>query len=310
MTLHPTRCGVRLGRRACDYAIVRGPYRIFAREYPGRGPALVLLHGYPDNTDLYDALVPKLRGHRVVTFDFLGWGRSSKPQRFPYTFAGEEADLNAVVAQLKLGRIALVGHDAGVVAATNWALDHVDQVASLTLMNGFYAPAPTLRPPPLAALFALSFLHPSSPLAGTLAGFDESLSPIVSEMYADPAIFDGMFAGMERGFFSRPQEAAHFIPLFLRQFTGARNSIAALRSLTANMLPTVLNDAKRLPALARAPFPLHLVWGAHDPYTNVGVARSLHEAAPHSTLTVLAHAHHNLQIDEPGTIAALLMRPT
>jgi haloalkane dehalogenase len=308
-TPHPTRCGIWLGRQACDYAIARGPYRIFAREYPGRGPALVLLHGFPDDSDLYDALVPQLRGRRVVTFDFLGWGQSSKPQRYHYTFAGQETDINAVIAQLRLGRVALVAHDAGVVAATNWALDHTEQVESLTLMNGFYAPAPTLRPPPLAALFALGQLPLGSSLAGALGGFDQSLRPIVSEMSENPAVFDAVFTGTERQFFSSAREAGHYIPLFLRRFTGPRNSIAALRSLTANMLATVTADAQRLPALARASFPVHLIWGARDPYTNLGVAESLRQAVPHATLTVLAHAHHNLQIDQPETLAQLLKRP-
>ncbi len=308
-TPHPTRCSISLRRRACDYAIARGPYRLFAREYPGRGPAVVLLHGFPDDSDLYDALVPELRGRRVVTFDFLGWGQSSKPQHRRYTFAGQEADLNAVITQLRLGPVALVAHDAGVVAATNWALDHPQQVASLTLTNGFYAPAPTLRPPPLAALFALGQLQPGSPLAGQLGGFDESLSPIVADMSEDPAVFDAVFTGMERQFISRRQDAARYIPLFLRQFTGPRNSIAALRSLTADMLPTVIADARRLPELARAPFPIHLIWGARDPYTNLGVAESLRHSVPRATLNVLAHAHHDLQIDQPGPIAQLLSRP-
>jgi haloalkane dehalogenase len=307
--LHPTRCDVWLGRHVCDYSIARGPYRIFAREYPGRGPALVLLHGFPDDSDLYDALVPRLRGRRVVTFDFLGWGRSSKPQRFHYTFANQEADLNAVITQLGLRRVELVAHDAGDVAATNWALDHRDQVASLTLQNGFYAPAPTLRPPPLAAVFSLGQLPPDSPLAGQLGGFDASLSLIVSEMSHHPAVFDAIFTGMERQFFSSPQNAAHYMPLFLRPFSGPRNSIAPLRSLTANMLPTVIADARRLPALANARFPIHLIWGARDPYTNVGVAESLRQAVPHATLNVLAHAHHNVQIDQSAAVAQLVTRP-
>jgi hypothetical protein len=40
-----------------------------------------------DNHRLYDPVVPLLRGHGVVTFDFLGWEQSSKPSHYSYTFA-------------------------------------------------------------------------------------------------------------------------------------------------------------------------------------------------------------------------------
>jgi pimeloyl-ACP methyl ester carboxylesterase len=62
----------------------RGPYGLYAELTPGSGVPLVLMHGFPDNTHLYDRLVPRLAGRRpVVRFDFLGWGRSDKPQCYP-----------------------------------------------------------------------------------------------------------------------------------------------------------------------------------------------------------------------------------
>src|SRR3954453_10106108 len=65
-------------------------HTLYARDYPGSGPALVLMHGFPDNLHLYDRLVPYLKGRHVVTFDFLGWGRSDKPRDHTYTFAEQE----------------------------------------------------------------------------------------------------------------------------------------------------------------------------------------------------------------------------
>src|SRR5215475_2639404 len=59
-----------------SHTIQRGSHRIYAREYPGSEPALVLMHGFPDDLALYDRLVPFLNGRHVVLFDFLGWGRS------------------------------------------------------------------------------------------------------------------------------------------------------------------------------------------------------------------------------------------
>ncbi|MBV9229283.1 MAG: alpha/beta fold hydrolase, partial [Chloroflexi bacterium] len=46
----------------------------------------MLMHGFPDNMHLYDRLLPWLaESRRVITFDFLGWGQSSKPTNYPYT---------------------------------------------------------------------------------------------------------------------------------------------------------------------------------------------------------------------------------
>src|SRR4029453_16819761 len=84
------------------HTLARGPHRISAREYPGSEPALVLMHGFPDDLQLYDRLVPQLAGRRVILFDFLGWGRSDKPDGYPYTFENLQGDLDAVIAQLQL----------------------------------------------------------------------------------------------------------------------------------------------------------------------------------------------------------------
>jgi pimeloyl-ACP methyl ester carboxylesterase len=44
------------------------------------------MHGFPDNTHLYDRLSPYLSPpRRVVLFDFLGWGSSDKPSGYAYT---------------------------------------------------------------------------------------------------------------------------------------------------------------------------------------------------------------------------------
>ena len=62
-----------------DRFVPRGSYRIHVRERRGEEPAIVLMHGFPDNHHLYDRLIPHLEDRHVVTFDFLGWGESDKP---------------------------------------------------------------------------------------------------------------------------------------------------------------------------------------------------------------------------------------
>jgi len=63
--------------------VQRGQRRIYAREYSGEEPTIILIHGFPDNLHLYDRLIPNLSQRRVITFDFLGWGASDKPLGYP-----------------------------------------------------------------------------------------------------------------------------------------------------------------------------------------------------------------------------------
>ena len=57
-----------------DEPIVRrDDHRLYVRDYGGKEPAIVLMHGIPDNLQLDDRLVPRLSPlRRVITFDFLG----------------------------------------------------------------------------------------------------------------------------------------------------------------------------------------------------------------------------------------------
>jgi haloalkane dehalogenase len=87
-------------------------HRIYARDYWGEEPTIILLHGFPDNLHLYDRLIPYLSPQRrLVTFDFLGWGASDKPAGFSYTSANQMLELDAVINQLGLEEIVLVAHD-------------------------------------------------------------------------------------------------------------------------------------------------------------------------------------------------------
>jgi haloalkane dehalogenase len=150
----------------------RGGHRINAREYPGQEPAIVLMHGFPDDLHLYDRLVPELAGRRVVTFDFLGWGVSDKPTGHPYTAANQTSDLDAVIGQLGLGQVTLVVHDASGPPGIDWALEHPDRVAALVLLNTYDCRMPGLRSPEAIWLFPTSLVRwaarPVSRLFGDL----------------------------------------------------------------------------------------------------------------------------------------------
>ena len=286
--------------------IPRAGYRIAAYVHPGRGPAIVLSHGFPDNHHLYDSVVPLLRGREVVTFDFLGWGRSSKPAHYSYTFAGQEQDLNAVIQSLHLGRVVLVAHDASVPAVLNWSLDHPGHVASIILSNGFYAPVAGSGPPTLAGIFALgqwpitASLGPLPP--GTAYGFNS----LMNGLSHDPRLLKELLTWQESTFIANRATARKFIPLFTQQFLAKPSTLGPLRSFAGNLFAAVTNDAARVPSLTSLDVPVHIIWGARDPNLNLSVADALHQEIPHSTLTIFSNAHHNLMLDDPTQFAAIV----
>ncbi len=90
-----------------EHRIPQGQGSLSVRDYAGSGPAFVLLHGFPDNSHIYDDLIPYLTaaGRRTIAFDFLGFGASDKPEGASYSFEQQLGDLQAVVETLGLDEI-------------------------------------------------------------------------------------------------------------------------------------------------------------------------------------------------------------
>ena len=50
--------------------------RLHVMDFPGDEPALVVMHGFPDDSRIYNRLAPLLTPRRVVAVDWLGYGRT------------------------------------------------------------------------------------------------------------------------------------------------------------------------------------------------------------------------------------------
>jgi non-heme chloroperoxidase len=80
----------------------------------GSGTPVVLIHGYPLNGASWEKQVPVLlgAGHRVITYDRRGFGKSSQPTT-GYNYDTFAEDLHKLVTQLDLRDFALVGFSMG-----------------------------------------------------------------------------------------------------------------------------------------------------------------------------------------------------
>jgi pimeloyl-ACP methyl ester carboxylesterase len=289
--------------RFTERSVERGTYRIHVRDYPGKGPALVLMHGFPDDLHLYDRVFPYLRGRRVVAFDFLGWGQSDKPSpdRWAYTFDAQKKDLEAVVSALKLDKPVLVAHDASGPAAVNFALDGPSRVGGLVLLNTFYGITPTILPPEAVAIFG-----DLTDLRRTPDGPDSpwTFSRLGDAIASNPRIARWLYYWQVGGFIRDRAVRRELLPKLWASF---RTSIRSFRALDMDLLNTLLADTARAPELATLGKPVRIVFGDEDPYLNAGVARTLHTQIPGSELFLVKGAHHYVQVDEPRRVARLLL---
>ena len=104
----------------------------------GDGPAVVLLHGFPDFWYSWRHQIPALAaaGFRVVAPDMRGFGLSDKPGRISdYSLDRLAADVANLVAHLGESTATIVGHDWGGLVAWATAAWHPDLVDRLVVMN-------------------------------------------------------------------------------------------------------------------------------------------------------------------------------
>ncbi len=110
----------------------------------GGGPAVLLLHGYPETHAMWHKVAPALaRDYTVVCADLRGYGDSSKPMGLPdhsnYSKRAMARDMAEVMTRLGHRKFHLVGHDRGGRVAHRLARDHGggarSRVMSLTVLD-------------------------------------------------------------------------------------------------------------------------------------------------------------------------------
>ena len=121
----------------------------------GTGPAVLLLHGYPQTWYEYRAVMPELAEHFTVVAPALrGAGGSSAPSD-GYDKKTMAQDLRALLTSLDLNEpVNLVGHDIGTMVAYAYAAQYPDGVAKLVLSEA---------PIPDSSIYRFPSLTPAGP---------------------------------------------------------------------------------------------------------------------------------------------------
>lgn len=112
---------------------------LFYHDLPGTAPALVMLHGLGSSASSWyprAAHHPRLRGHRCLLVDFLGYGYSDRPRSYNYSMESQAENVASLLDHLGLSHCVVTGHSMGGSIAILLADSRPDLVSQLIVAEG------------------------------------------------------------------------------------------------------------------------------------------------------------------------------
>ena len=101
------------------------------------GKSIMLLHGKNFNGAYWEQTAKSLTelGYRVIIPDQIGFGKSSKPKHFQYSFHELAASTKKILDHLQIGKVIVLGHSMGGMVATRFAVMYPESVEKFILEN-------------------------------------------------------------------------------------------------------------------------------------------------------------------------------
>ncbi len=264
---------------------IKGPFPIFALD-EGRGPPIVLLHGFGASHYTWRYLIADLkRDYRVIAIDLKGFGNSGKPVDGKYSIFDQADLVTQFIRRKGLDNVTLVGHSMGGAVALATTLKLLENssrspIQRLVLLDSlaYSQPLPlymkVLRTPGISHI-GVSLLTPEfqARTALNFAYYNKDLIPEISvKEYAKPLqTLDGKLAVM--------QTASQIVP--------------------ANLEKTV-EKYKQIK------HPTLLIWCRHDKIVPVRNGRRLHQDIRTSTLRIVDKCGHIPHEERPEETTMLI----
>jgi len=255
--------------------VVRVPGAELWVELTGKGPPVVLIHGFTLDARMWGGVVAALSPeHSVLSYDVRGFGRSSMPAE-PYA---HRDDLRALLDAKRLDRVHVVGHSVGAHQALEFALSYPERVESLALLD-LSALGGFAFPPDIAAAFG------AIDKAAKAQGVDAAKAIWRDVSWFAPAR-------------ERPDVAAA-LDAMLASYSGWH---------WLNKNPALPLDPPAVTRLREVRARTLVVVGERSLPYNHEIAERLTSEIPNATKVVLARVGHMMPMEEPDAVSAALLR--
>jgi pimeloyl-ACP methyl ester carboxylesterase len=262
--------------------------RIFYRDH-GNGPALVLLHGFPTwSYDWANTVPALLKHHRVITFDFPGYGFSDKRGSVDFSVGGAADSVQQLMANLGIKTAALVTHDFGGIVGQE-LLDRrrngqiTFDIAGVHMLNCGIVYA-AYRPTQIQKLLSMPAMGAIIAKQITKEKLLVSLNSARGSQKLSSAEFDQMWIGISRDY-------GHQLAHRHVSYNGERD----------------VHHARWESALFEYDGPLQLLWGLLDPVSGKHVLDIARPRLPNARIVELPQVGHFPQSEAPLEVANAIL---
>ncbi len=264
---------------------------IFYREAgPANAPVILLLHGFPSSSRMFDTLMPELADrYHLVAPDYPGFGNSDAPppDKFTYTFDAIAEIIGAFTEAVHLDRYALYVQDYGGPVGYRLAVAHPERVTALIVQNAVAHEEGLGRLQAARTGFWADRAANEAKYRAGLASVENSRQRHVGSS-PHPERYSPDLWRDEVAFLARPGEADIMSDLFYDYRNNPAAYPAWQRWLRERQPPTLV------------------IWGRYDPTFDIAEVAALKRDVPKAEMHVLDAGHFAL--DEATSDAARLMR--
>jgi pimeloyl-ACP methyl ester carboxylesterase len=287
----PVGSGVSANRSTTYKIVTVKGLNIFYREAgPSNGPAILLLHGFPSSSRMFDTLMPLLADrYHLIAPDYPGFGNSEapSPENFSYTFDAIADVVDAFTQAIHLDRYALYLQNYGGPVGYKLAVAHPERVIGLIIQNAVAHEEGLGRLQAVRSGFWADRAANEEKYRAGLASLEVARLRHVNGS-PHPERYDPDLWKDEAAFLARPGEADIQSDLFY-DYRNNLNAFPAWQSWLRERRPPTL-----------------IVWGRYDPVFGIAEVEALKRDLPKAEVHMLDAGHFAL--DESVVDVARLMR--
>ena len=260
------------------------PVKLFYEE-KGKGPTVLLIHGFGASTYTWRHIAPDLaRDHRVIAVDMKGFGQSDKPFDESYSVFDQAELLAQLIVDLDLRDLTVIGHSFGGGVALVLALDEDERlegrIKKLVLLDSIAYPQDIpmffrMLDMPLVSHVGVRMVPPAvqTRIALQIAYLDNSkIDDEEVETYAAP----------------------------LRTAAGKHAIIHSARQIVPEGIEEISERYKSIQQ------PTLILWCDHDRIVPLDVGLKLRRELPNARLKLVEKCGHMPQEEQPAATLRLL----